>query len=288
MMDPEPSSTPYSSPYTESRPQNPYARTPSKRAISCVTCAKAKTKCNRALPSCSRCLAKGIKCEPRSTRRTSDNNRSSIKRRCVPPKRYHSMGSLSHAGQSASPANFPSLEEDEYRRSMSYDSYNAARTDHQTLALSGYPMLTPLPTHAAYIIDESHSYCDSPETSLASFKQTTSNSTLSHSDRLSPPTPEPMFLHEPMPRIHYADYHACPQTWYEDVQPSIEYSFDPGVTSVLPPEPWPTPNHAMTTHSTRGDGAVVERLENFLLFHVSKDRRFESFSPHNHIYGPPT
>lgn len=48
-MDPEPSSTPYSSPYTESRPQNPYARTPSKRAISCVTCAKAKTKCNRAV-----------------------------------------------------------------------------------------------------------------------------------------------------------------------------------------------------------------------------------------------
>ncbi|KAL6171670.1 hypothetical protein ACJQWK_02676 [Exserohilum turcicum] len=44
----------------------------------------------------------------------------------------------------------------------------------------------------------------------------------------------------------------------------------------------------LTKEYSRGDGAVVERLENFLLSHVSKDRRFESFSPHNHIYGPPT
>jgi hypothetical protein len=49
-IDSSPSPTPRSTPYTRSpQPQtnNPYQRMASRRAIACVTCAKAKTKCDK-------------------------------------------------------------------------------------------------------------------------------------------------------------------------------------------------------------------------------------------------
>ncbi|KAF1992410.1 hypothetical protein K402DRAFT_416076 [Aulographum hederae CBS 113979] len=40
-----------------------------RRPIACTLCAKAKTKCDKAIPSCSRCTSKGLICEPRLTNR---------------------------------------------------------------------------------------------------------------------------------------------------------------------------------------------------------------------------
>ncbi|KAF2401950.1 hypothetical protein EJ06DRAFT_369237 [Trichodelitschia bisporula] len=42
------------------------------RPIACVSCAKAKTKCDKATPTCSRCASKGLTCHPRATRRSAD------------------------------------------------------------------------------------------------------------------------------------------------------------------------------------------------------------------------
>ncbi|QDS71024.1 hypothetical protein FKW77_008064 [Venturia effusa] len=43
-----------------------------RRPIACVACARAKTKCDKLLPSCSRCSSKGLLCEARSTKRSND------------------------------------------------------------------------------------------------------------------------------------------------------------------------------------------------------------------------
>ncbi|RDI82728.1 Heat shock protein [Venturia inaequalis] len=43
-----------------------------RRPIACVACARAKTKCDKLLPSCSRCISKGLLCEARSTKRSND------------------------------------------------------------------------------------------------------------------------------------------------------------------------------------------------------------------------
>ncbi|TLD38746.1 Heat shock protein [Venturia nashicola] len=43
-----------------------------RRPIACVACARAKTKCDKLLPSCNRCVSKGLLCEARSTKRSND------------------------------------------------------------------------------------------------------------------------------------------------------------------------------------------------------------------------
>ncbi|CAI6332942.1 unnamed protein product [Periconia digitata] len=63
-------------------------RNAERRPIACTTCAKAKTKCDKARPSCSRCTAKGLICEPRSTRRANDDSYRKPINKSVSPKRY--------------------------------------------------------------------------------------------------------------------------------------------------------------------------------------------------------
>ncbi|KAF2430130.1 hypothetical protein EJ08DRAFT_734405 [Tothia fuscella] len=43
-----------------------------RRPIACVACARAKTKCDKSIPSCTRCTSKGLVCEARSTKRSND------------------------------------------------------------------------------------------------------------------------------------------------------------------------------------------------------------------------
>lgn len=62
---------PAQSSFNQAEPQNSYQRMPQRRAITCALCAKENINCDKAVPSCSRCTARGLICEPRSTRRTS-------------------------------------------------------------------------------------------------------------------------------------------------------------------------------------------------------------------------
>ncbi|OCK76520.1 hypothetical protein K432DRAFT_385394 [Lepidopterella palustris CBS 459.81] len=65
-----------------------------RRAIACTICANAKTKSDKAVPSCFHYTAKGLACEARSTRRATDNVNRQAKKQLVSHKKSASTPSL--------------------------------------------------------------------------------------------------------------------------------------------------------------------------------------------------
>ncbi|KAF1838883.1 hypothetical protein BDW02DRAFT_304236 [Decorospora gaudefroyi] len=246
MMDIMPSNTPHHTSYhTPRSAQNPYARIPSRRAIACVTCAKAKTKCDKALPSCSRCIAKGIKCDPRSTRRTSDNRyRANIKKPLAPPRQYHATGNMSQSIRHSSPRNMPSLNTHGIVSATSpIDLQDAEKMSQHAPGLSGYPMLTPLPTYVSPITDESYSYSSSPDQNLDCLAQTMEMSSFPNSGRHSPRTPEPIVHHEPISVADSTNHYMMAQPWSDERLAPFELELDPSMADMLSIDLW-------TTHDT--------------------------------------
>ncbi|KAF1937365.1 hypothetical protein EJ02DRAFT_469769 [Clathrospora elynae] len=244
-MDPTLSNTPYGTSYhtpSRSPQENPYARISSRRAIACVTCAKAKTKCDKALPSCSRCVAKGIKCDPRSTRRTSDSNyRANVRKPFVPPRRYHSTNTSPYLSSHTSSRSKPSLNRHGAMRAASHiDFRTAVKMSQEDSGLSGYPVLTPLPTYALQIVDECYSYSSSPEQNTAGFTQAMESSNYSTNGRRSPQTPESSIYHEPLSMREELEYMTS-QSWSNEALMSIELGFDPNIPAMLPTDIWPAP-----------------------------------------------
>jgi hypothetical protein len=260
MMEIEPSNASQCHTSSPIQQQNPYARRPSRRPIACVTCAKAKTKCNKAaslrwahaeeqmlttmqLPACFRCISKGIKCEPRSTRRTSENNyRANVGKSFLPPKR-HFASTSSRWRRHTSPQSIPSSCRQEGMRAASLIDYRSAmKADQENPGLSGYPMLTPLPTYTSQILDECYSYSSSPEQDLSRFTRAMEMSTFPNLGRLSPQTPDPIVCHEPVSMLDNFDHYTTSQPWSDEALTSCEVGFDPNMAGMLPLDIWPTPD----------------------------------------------
>ncbi|UPX10269.1 uncharacterized protein EKO05_0000936 [Ascochyta rabiei] len=220
------------------KPPNPYARDSSRRAIACVTCAKAKTRCDKALPSCSRCVTKGIKCDPRSTRRTSDNNHRplSTKKPFLSSKRFATPGILSSSSAFPSPRSIPSSRQQGVMRAPSHiDFRTAVKMSQQAAIISGVPKLAPLPTYHNQIVDECYSYDLSPEPDLCRF---TPESEQAFSRGTTPQTPaEPMGYHEPFSLVDDLDYLDC-QTWSGNELVPVGLGFS---DMEMPAEEWMTP-----------------------------------------------
>ncbi|KAJ4989661.1 hypothetical protein SVAN01_04878 [Stagonosporopsis vannaccii] len=196
-------------------PPNPYARDPSRRAIACVTCAKAKTRCDKALPSCSRCISKGIKCDPRSTRRTSDNNYRTLpsKKPFVTPKRFTTPGILPSSTAFPSARSNPSSRPRSIMRAPSHiDFRTAVKMSQQAAIISGVPKLTPLPTYQSQIVDECYSYTSTPEPELRYTPEIEQDS-FPFSRGGTPQTPsEPFGCNQSLPVIDDIGYLDC-STW---------------------------------------------------------------------------
>ncbi|XPT01437.1 hypothetical protein M3J09_010572 [Ascochyta lentis] len=221
-------------------PPNPYARDSSRRAIACVTCAKAKTRCDKALPSCSRCITKGIKCDPRSTRRTSDNNYRTLptKKPFVTSKRFPTPGVLPSSSTFSSPRSVPSSRPRSIMRAPSHiDFRTAVKMSQQAAIISGVPKLTPLPTYHNQIVDECYSYEPSPEPDLCRFTPESEQDGFPFSRGVTPHTPEPFAYHEPFSLVDNLDYLDC-QTWSGDELVSIGLGFS---DLKMPTEGWMTP-----------------------------------------------
>ncbi|USP75465.1 hypothetical protein yc1106_02739 [Curvularia clavata] len=133
---------------------------------------------------------------------------------------------------------------------MSYDCYSIVKADEQALMLSGYPVLTPLPTQTPYTANESQLCSEDCEQNQTFSEHAMSNSNLSSLGGLSPPTPEPMVFHEPVPVAHCIDYSSFPQPWCEEVSASIEYDFGSIITDIVSPDTWTMSNTAITIPST--------------------------------------
>jgi hypothetical protein len=252
-------SSPYHTP-PETQQQNPYARRPSRRPIACVTCAKAKTKCDKAaslpwahseeqmltrmqLPACSRCISKGIKCEPRSTRRTSENSyRANVGKLHLPPKK-HFTSTSSRWRRHTSPQSIPSSCRQEAMRAASFVDYRSAmKADQENPELSGYPMLTPLPTYSSQMVDECYSYSSSPEQDLSSFTRAMEMNTFHNLGRLSPMTPDPIMCPEPISILDNFDHYTTSQPWSDEALASCELGVDPNMAGIHPLDMWPTPD----------------------------------------------
>ncbi|KAF2683981.1 hypothetical protein K458DRAFT_389205 [Lentithecium fluviatile CBS 122367] len=231
--------TPQGSPYP--KPHNPYARMSQRRAIACTICAKAKTKCDKAVPSCSRCTAKGLQCEPRSTRRTSDNSYRKPTKHLVSPKRFPTTNSISTMG--TSPRSVPSSVRPHMMRTVSQmDFHTAAKLAQQPTNFSNFNMLTPLPTYTPQIIDECYGYSSSPETNMGAFPQSAekNNGFMNSSRSMTPQTPDSFGYHEPVTVTDSFDYMST-QAWADDGSIPVGLGFDGDLSSILPGDMWPTP-----------------------------------------------
>ncbi|KAJ5028118.1 hypothetical protein J3E72DRAFT_384587 [Bipolaris maydis] len=273
-MSPKPSKILHDSSYNmtaEPQPRNPYARLPSRRAIACVTCAKAKTKCNKAAPSCSRCITKGIICEPRSTRRTSVNiHHSNTRKTSHSLVKNHSLGALSRVDGPDSSQHLPPVGSNGDARRMSCNSQSVLESDLQTVSLPIHAESASIPMDAPYIIDESQLYMKDPERIMAGLDQAMWTSSISSLGGLSPPTPEPLVFHEPATMIHFADDISCPQTWYQEISASIEHGFGSSFSDITPSQmlamrddastvpftpsaPWPDSDYALLLPQTSSE-----------------------------------
>ena len=229
--------TPQGSPYAKQTSPSPYTRMSQRRAIACTICAKAKTKCDKAVPSCSRCTAKGLPCEPRSTRRTSDSNyRNTKTRHIVSPKRFsaQSVPPMSRHN-SPLPRSVPSSERHQMVRAVSHmDMHTAQKMGHQRSDFSAFPMLTPLPTFSPQIIDECYSYSSSPEQNMNNFY---------NNGRLTPQTPDSFAYHDAMSIPDPFDQYMNNQAWSDDGNGMpIGLGFGDDIPGLMPVESmWGTP-----------------------------------------------
>ncbi|KAF2265952.1 hypothetical protein CC78DRAFT_542906 [Lojkania enalia] len=188
-----------------------------RRAIACTICAKAKTKCDKAVPSCSRCTAKGLPCEPRSTRRTSDSSyRNTTKKHVVSPKRFPSTSSIPTISRHGSPRSVPTSNRHQLVRAVSQmDMATASKMGHQ-VNFAGLSMLTPLQTYTPHIVDEYYTDFSSPEPNMSVFAPHMAKNNILGSGRLTPQTPEPFAYNEPLSIADPFDQYTNSQAWSDD------------------------------------------------------------------------
>lgn len=231
---------------------HPYTKMSQRRAIACTICAKAKTKCDKAVsshsilvgamfsasdsrfqvPSCSRCTAKGLPCEPRSTRRTSDSSYRNPKKHMVSPKRFPSTNSIPTIGRHNSPRSVPLSDRHQLVRAVSQmDFHTAVKLGQQRPDFAAVSMLAPLHTYTPQIIDEC--YSSSPEPNISVYSQHMDRSQFAPSGRLTPHTPEPFQYNEP---VSFPDpfhqYNAHP--WSNEVHEPIGLGFGNNIPGLMP------------------------------------------------------
>ncbi|CAI9631641.1 unnamed protein product [Alternaria burnsii] len=215
---------------------------PSRRAIACVTCAKAKTKCNKALPSCSRCITKGIKCQPRSTRRTSDNHgRSSVKKQPRLP-RYPAVKAISNRHLHVSSVSLPVSKEPGITSATPYvDSERTATSSCQDSGLPGFPMLGPILSQGPQVSYNCYAHVDGPMYDPSIFARPIDMDNHLYLGAISPHTPSPVTLYENVSVLNDLDYHQYDDSWSDEMHMLDGFGFEVSAAGFLP-ETWVVPN----------------------------------------------
>lgn len=213
------------------------------------------------VPSCSRCIAKGLQCEPRSTRRTSDNSYRKPTKHLVSPKRFPTTSSLSSLG--TSPRSIPSSGRPNMMRAPSQmDFRTAAKLAQQPTNFSNFNMLTPLPTFTPQIVDDCFSYSSSPEQTMGPFAQAgdkSNNGFVNTSRSMTPQTPDSFVYHEPMTVTDSFDYMNT-QAWADDGSIPIGLGFDGDMSNLLPNDMWATPEPESITPMNVSDSPAMMNM----------------------------
>jgi hypothetical protein len=204
------------------------------------------------VPSCSRCITKGIKCQPRSTRRTSDNNnRASIRKSSRLPRRDYATNAVSCLELHTPTMSLFSHQEPSVTYEGFYiDTGSIAKSSHKDLRLSGYPMLTPLPSQGSQVSNDCYAYVESPEYDSNFFVRPVDTNNYLNLGAISPQTPGPVILYEPASVVNDPDCYLYPESWSSEVHMSNEVGFGVNGTTVLP-EMWATPDSMAITSATQ-------------------------------------
>jgi hypothetical protein len=199
------------------------------------------------VPSCSRCTQKGLHCEPRSTRRTSDSNYRNTKKHLVSPKRYPTANTIPTIGRHTSPRSVPSADRHQLFRAVSQMDLHAAAkmSSYQRPGFTAMPMLTPLQTYTPQIIDGCYSHSSSPERSIAPFNTHVDKTTYLSSGRLTPQTPEFTYK-EPVAVTDSFNQYMNSHAWSDDGHMHIGLGFENDIPGLMPGDTdlrlWAAPN----------------------------------------------
>lgn len=198
------------------------------------------------VPSCSRCTAKGLQCEPRSTRRTSDNSYRKPTKHLVSPKRFPTTNSIPTLG--TSPRSVPSTGgRQQLMRAVSGMDFHTAAKMAQPNSFNNFNMMGPLQGYTPQIIDECYSYSSSPEQNMTPFSQPMEkNGFLASTRSMTPQTPDSFAFNEPINVTDSFDYMSN-QAWSDDGSIPIGLGFEGDMGGMLPGDMWATPEPETTT-----------------------------------------
>lgn len=107
--------------------------------------------------------------------------------------------------------------------------------------LSGFPMLTPLPTYSSQLVDEYYSYTSSPVQNIGGFVSTMAADGFHDEGRLTPQTPDQIIYHEPTSMEEPSEQYVGFQAWSDSGLMSFWTESDPNTITTMPTEAWPTP-----------------------------------------------
>jgi hypothetical protein len=109
---------------------------------------------------------------------------------------------------------------------------------YEATAISGHPMLTPLPTYSSQIIEECYPYSGSPEQNMNGIMPSMDSNRYPSSGPLTPQTPEAHLYHEPIAIGDLSEQWMTSQPYPDNAMESIGLGFDAEVTTMLPTGLW--------------------------------------------------
>ncbi|KAF2818901.1 hypothetical protein CC86DRAFT_450352 [Ophiobolus disseminans] len=123
--------------------------------------------------------------------------------------------------------------------------HTAVKMNQQASACSGFPTLTPLPTHTSPTVDSCYSYpVFSDHQDLSEYSLGMEAHDFPVAGRLTPQTPEPLIYHDPLSISDMSDQWMPSQPWSGESLEFVQSGFDSDITPMLPAELWAPPDHA--------------------------------------------
>jgi hypothetical protein len=129
------------------------------------------------------------------------------------------------------------------RAASHIDFRTAVKMSQQASVCSGFPILTPLPTYTAQIIDECYSHPSNTDQSLSGYTPPMESNSFPVSGCLTPQTPESIIYHDASPVGNMSDQWMASQPWSDDSLVSVGLGFEGDMSAMLPTELWSTPEH---------------------------------------------
>lgn len=172
-----------------------------------------------------------------------------MKKSYASPKRYQSTSAIPSVNQITSPQNLSLSKRRAMRAVPPIDINTAIKMGQRSSVLSGFPILTPLPTatYSCQATNERHSVEDNADQGLVDYLPVLDGGSFPVSGCLTPQTPGPVMYHEPISMDGISEHLATDQTWPDDSLVSLGFNLDNDTSSMPAMGQWslPEPSYVM-------------------------------------------